>query len=86
MAADRTVAIGFAMFFPAMSGAEPWLGSYRPKFCLVQAGGRKHSDRACYHTCLIGKNISEHVLGQNDVKLARIVDDLHRTVVDQHML
>ena len=32
MAADRTVAIGFAMFFPAMSGAEPWLGSYRPNF------------------------------------------------------
>jgi len=85
MAADRTVAIGFAMFFPAISGAERGLAR-TDQILLVQAGGRKHSDRACYHTCLIGKISPKHVLGQNDVKLARIVDDLHRTVVDQHML
>src|SRR5690606_22858039 len=30
MAADRIVARGFALFWPAMSGAEPWLGTYRP--------------------------------------------------------
>ena len=30
MAADRMVASGLAMPWPAMSGAEPWLGSYRP--------------------------------------------------------
>ena len=30
MAADRIVASGFARFLPAMSGALPWLGSYRP--------------------------------------------------------
>jgi len=29
MATDRMVASGLAMFFPAMSGAEPWIGSYR---------------------------------------------------------
>jgi hypothetical protein len=33
MAADRMVASGLAMPLPAMSGALPWLGSYRPCFC-----------------------------------------------------
>ena len=31
MAADRMVAMGFAMPCPAMSGAEPWMGSYMPR-------------------------------------------------------
>ena len=31
MAAERMVPMGFAMSFPAMSGAEPWMGSYRPQ-------------------------------------------------------
>jgi len=33
MAALRMVASGFAMPLPAMSGALPWLGSYRPWPC-----------------------------------------------------
>ena len=32
MAALKMVAMGLAMSFPAMSGALPWLGSYRPNF------------------------------------------------------
>lgn len=31
MAADRMVPMGFALSCPAMSGAEPWIGSYRPR-------------------------------------------------------
>ena len=34
IAAERIVAIGLAIFFPAISGAEPWLGSYKPSFVL----------------------------------------------------
>lgn len=36
MAALRIVPIGFAMFFPAMSGAEPWIGSYSPDVGLKE--------------------------------------------------
>ena len=31
MAAERMVPRGFARFCPAMSGAEPWMGSYMPR-------------------------------------------------------
>ena len=31
MAADRMQAVGLTMSLPAMSGAEPWMGSYRPR-------------------------------------------------------
>ena len=30
IAAERIVAIGFARPFPAISGADPWIGSYKP--------------------------------------------------------
>ena len=32
IAAESIVAIGFATFCPAISGADPWLGSYSPFF------------------------------------------------------
>ena len=40
MDAERMVAKGLAIFFPAISGAEPWLGSYNPNlesFMLAEA-------------------------------------------------
>jgi len=36
MAADSIVANGFAIPLPAMSGALPWLGSYKPWFLLFK--------------------------------------------------
>ena len=35
IAADRIAAHGFALPCPAMSGAEPWIGSYRPLASLL---------------------------------------------------
>ena len=61
-----------------------WL--VKAKSGLVQAGRGKHSDRTGNHTCLIGKNITEHVLRQDHVELLRISYQLHCTVVNQHML
>ena len=34
IAAERIVAIGFASPVPAISGADPWIGSYRPQLVL----------------------------------------------------
>ena len=61
-----------------------WL--IQTEFCFIQAGGRQHSDRTGHHTCLIGKDISEHILGQDDIELFRVTHQLHGTVVYQHML
>ena len=36
MAADKIVAIGFALFCPAISGAAPWLGSYIPNLSSLR--------------------------------------------------
>jgi hypothetical protein len=38
IAAERIVPIGFALPVPAMSGADPWIGSYSPRRpCSVRA-------------------------------------------------
>mmetsp|Transcript_4277 Transcript_4277/g.11954 ORF Transcript_4277/g.11954 Transcript_4277/m.11954 type:complete len:245 (-) Transcript_4277:458-1192(-) len=45
IAADRTVPMGFATPCPAISGAEPWMGSYRPNpDSLSDAEGSRPSD------------------------------------------
>ncbi len=35
MAADRMAAVGFAMPWPAMSGADPWIGSNIDGYSLI---------------------------------------------------
>ena len=52
---------------------------------LIQAGRGQHPDGTGNHACLVGQDIAEHVLCQNDVKLFRIADQLHRAVVHQHI-
>ena len=61
---------GLALFWPAMSGAEPCTGSYSHP-CpdgLADRGRRQHADRTCQHRRLIAQDIAEHVLGQHDVE------------------
>ena len=71
MAADRIVASGLATPLPAMSGALPWLGSYRPLLLRVQRGRRQHADRAGEHRRLVRQDVAEHVAGDDDVELLR---------------
>src|SRR4029077_15206847 len=44
IAADRIVPIGFAMSRPAMSGADPWMGSYRTKRPCALRGSPSDAD------------------------------------------
>ena len=52
---------------------------------LAQRGGGDHSDGAGDHGSLIRKDVAEHVLGDDDVELSRVLDDLHGAVVHEHL-
>ena len=52
---------------------------------FIEGGAGEHSDGACDHACFIGKDISEHVLGHDDVKLLGLKDELHGAVIDIHV-
>ena len=51
----------------------------------TQARGGNGADGAGDHGGLIGKDVTEHVLGDDHVKLAGILDDLHGAIVHQHI-
>ena len=70
-----------------MSGAEPWTGSNRPgRARLAERGAGQHPDRAGEHRGLVAEDVAEHVLGEDHVEVARRGDELHRGVVDEHVL
>ena len=79
------VASGFALSWPAMSGAEPWIGSYSPLPFGVERGRRQHPDRAREHRRLVREDVAEQVAGHDDVELLRVLHELHRGVVDVHV-
>ena len=83
IAADRIVPIGLARSCPAMSGAEPWIGSYRPN--VPWAVRRSPSDadgsmpeRAGQDRRLVGQDVAEQVLGHEHVERGRAADEQHR--------
>ena len=81
------MASGFAVPVPAMSGAEPCTGSNRPgPEPSPERGARQHAQRAGEHRRLVAEDVAEHVLGQDHVELRGSRHQLHRGVVDQHVL
>ena len=74
------VANGFATPCPAISGAEPWLGSYRP--CPDEF---KDADGACQHSGLVRQNISKRIPRHNDVELTRVSHQMHGRIVYIHV-
>ena len=85
-ATEPKVASGLAMPWPAMSGAEPCTGSYRPGPPSPETGRGQQADRAGDHRGLVREDVAEHVLGQDHVEVGRPRYQLHGRVVDQHVL
>ncbi len=88
IAADRIVPIGLAWSWPAMSGAEPWIGSYRPNVpCvgppLAERRRRQHPEAPGQDGRLVRQDVAEQVLGDDDVEVGRPADQQHRARVDQ---
>ncbi len=85
MATDAMAPSGLARFCPAMSGAEPWTGSYRS---TRPADGRRrqHADRSGERGRLIAQDVAEQVLGQDDVEVRGLDGQPHRARVDVHVL
>ena len=52
---------------------------------IAERGGGKKTDRAGYLARFVGKNIAEHIGGQNNVKLSGILNELHSCVVNEHI-
>ena len=46
----------------------------------------QHTDGTGNHACFIRQNITEQVAGHNDIKLSRIANQLHRSIVHIHIL
>src|SRR6188472_1838632 len=52
----------------------------------AKTGGWQQTDRAAEHRCLIGQDIAEHVLSDDDIEARWLPDQVHRHRIDQHML
>ena len=63
------VASGLATPLPAMSGAEPWLGSVQALAPGVQRGRRQHADGTGEHGGRVRQDVAEHAAGEQHVKL-----------------
>ena len=76
---------GLALFWPAMSGAEPCTGSYKPFRCR-----RARPRAACRwsrpESAHIAQDIAERVFGQHHVELRGLQHHLHGGVVHQHVI
>ena len=72
---------------PAMSGAEPWIGSNKPPRRSAPSdaeGSKPHG--AGEHRRLVGEDVAEHVLHHHHVEIARAPDEMHGRGVHQHVL
>ena len=87
IAADRNIASGLAIPWPAMSGAEPCTGSNTPGWpSVAQRGAGQHAQRAGQHRRLVAEDVAEHVLGDDHLEVPGRRHELHGRVVDQQVL
>ncbi len=92
MAATEPMApSGLALFCPAISGADPWTGSYSPTqapdgLAVADRSRRQHADRARQHRAFVAQNVAEHVLRQHDIEAPRVQHQLHGAVIHQQVV
>ena len=84
-ATERSIAAGFAIPFPAMSGAEPWTGS-KSRRAVAEAGGGRDPEAACNVGGDVGEDVAEGVLRQEHVEPGRPLDEREACGVDEHVL
>ena len=58
----------------------------RPGPARPRGWPRQQADRAGDHRGLVGEDVAEHVLGEEHVEVGGARDQLHRGVVDEHVL
>ena len=63
---------GLTTSCPAISGAEPWIGSYSPQLVAPRLDDGTIPIEPGDLARLVGKNITEHILGHNHVELGRV--------------
>ena len=59
-------------------------GLVQALLAVVERCRRLHTDGAGQHRRFIRQNVAKHVAGNHHVKLARILHQLHRRIVDVH--
>ena len=52
----------------------------------AERGRRQHAERARHHRGFVGQNVAEQIVGDDDVELLRVADQLHCAVVGQDVL
>ena len=80
----RIAPSGLALPVPAMSGARAVHGLVEID-CAADGGGGQHAERAGDDAGLVGEDVAEEVLGEDDVEVARDVHDVHRHGVNELM-
>ena len=80
------VPTGLAIPRPAISGAEPWMGSYKPRLPSPREAEGSNPSEPGQHRGLIGQDVAKHVLGDEHVKVARPADQMHGGGIHQHMV
>ena len=84
-ATERSIAAGFAIPRPAMSGAEPCTGSNTPGPAVAEARRRREPEPAGQPGGDVREDVAEHVLGHDRRRTAPGPDEQHRRVVDEHV-